>query len=163
MRGSPFNIPTRFVGSAAEMITSLAGRPFVAKRPELCHRVGRGELLASHAGHEPSAADFAAGFEPPVDPRNLVPAGRSGSLTSRSRKTTPHRRRSCQAHLLRPGYPPSAESSAAASGRQRDHRPVPPTVLRRRTSPARRRFKCATVEPPLFLDKLPQTGEIRRP
>ena len=53
----------------------FALRLFVAQSAKLSHRVGRGELLASHAGDEPSAADFAAGFEPPVDLRKLVPAG----------------------------------------------------------------------------------------
>ena len=51
------------------------GRPASPRLAQSLDRVRQGELLARHAGDEPSAPQFSAGFQSPVDPREFAPRG----------------------------------------------------------------------------------------
>ena len=66
-------LPTRFSGSAPQMLTSCPARRLL---PDLAHqadRVGQRELLAGQARDEASAANLAARLEPVIDAQQVAP------------------------------------------------------------------------------------------
>ncbi len=68
-------MPTRFSGSAAEMVTVSPASRQVAHRAQRLHRFRQRELLAQESADEPSAAHFAAIFQPPKGDQQLAPLG----------------------------------------------------------------------------------------
>ena len=80
MRSPLVRTPVRLSGSTALIVMQPAVAPALANLAQTLHRLRQRELLAGHARHETAAANFAPGFQPPVDGGQRAP-GRGVDLT----------------------------------------------------------------------------------